>query len=84
MRRFLQLTGYRILRKNAGMNIAKQIIIKFGGPRKLAALLNSPPTTIYSWADRGFVPARRQLEVLRAAARAGVDLTPADFFREVE
>jgi len=84
MRRFLRLTRIGFCVQNARMNIAKQIIIKFGGPRKLAALLNSPPTTIYSWADRGFVPARRQLEVLRAAARAGVDLTPADFFREVE
>ena len=35
---------------------------------------------VQGWNDRGFIPARRQQEVLDAARRLGIDLTPADFF----
>lgn len=60
---------------------AQRIVAKFGGLTRLARALNHKhPTTVQGWLERGFVPAQRQQEVLDAAASAGIDLAPADFF----
>lgn len=59
---------------------AERIIQKFHGTRKMAALLNMPPSTIQSWKDAGRIPARKQSLVLHTARAASLDVTPADFF----
>ena len=61
---------------------ARRIIEKFGGITALARALDKQtlPSVVQGWNDRGFIPARRQQEVLDAARRLGIDLTPADFF----
>lgn len=70
------------------MTQSKRIIEKFGTQSKLARALigddldrlPSMRVAIHGWLDRGFVPANRQQDVLDAARRLGIDLTPADFF----
>lgn len=62
------------------MCIAANIINKFGGTRRLAALLGKPPSTVQSWKKAGNIPACHQALVLVAAKTNGIDLSPADFF----
>ncbi|MBP0492204.1 carph-isopro domain-containing protein [Pararoseomonas indoligenes] len=62
------------------MTPAARIISKLGGTRKAAAILGSPPTTVQSWKDAGFIPARRQGDVVQKAREAGVVIKPEDFF----
>jgi hypothetical protein len=62
------------------MTQAARIIDKLGGTRRAAAILASPPSTIQSWKDAGFIPARRQEEVIRKAKEAGIEIEPAEFF----
>jgi hypothetical protein len=62
------------------MSPAAHIVSKLGGTRKAAAILKSPPTTVQSWKDTGFIPARRQGEVIQKAKDAGIEITPEDFF----
>ena len=64
---------------------AVSIIAKFGGMSALArALGHRNPTTVQGWKQRGFVPARRQGEVLEAARTQGIDLSPAEFLAAAE
>lgn len=63
-----------------GMTIASRIIKRFGGIRPMASALGVSPSTVQTWSEGGFIPARRQQEVLAAAKDKGVDLSPADFF----
>lgn len=63
------------------MNQAERIIEKFGGLSALArALAHKHVTTVQGWKERGFVPARRQADVLKAAERENINLGPDDFF----
>ena len=62
------------------MTQADKIISKFGTQEKLAAALGCRQSVIAGWKKRGFVPAPRQPEVLRAARTNGIDLDPDDFF----
>ncbi len=63
------------------MRPAERIIEKFGGISAMAqALGHRHPTTVQGWKERGYIPARQQNEVLRAARDLGIDLAPADFF----
>jgi propionyl-CoA carboxylase beta chain len=59
---------------------AVSIIAKFGGISALARVLgHRNPTTVQGWKQRGFIPARRQGEVLEAARSHGIDLSAAEF-----
>jgi crotonyl-CoA carboxylase/reductase len=62
----------------------EQVIRKFGSQQRVAELLGIWQTAVSGWVRRGAIPARRQEELLTAAKRAGVDLSPADFFEEAE
>ena len=63
------------------MTQAERIIEKFGGLSALArALGHKHVTTVQGWNERGYIPARQQADVLKAAERENIDLTPADFF----
>ncbi len=66
------------------MNIAKAIVDKFGGTRKMAREIGVPFTTVQSWKGSGFIPARRQAEIMEHARRLKIKLRPADFFPRVE
>ena len=59
---------------------AERIIEKFGGLTALAnALGHRYPTTVQGWKERGSIPSKRQGEVLAAARRLNVPVSPADF-----
>jgi NAD(P)H-hydrate epimerase len=62
-------------------NPARAILSRFGGVRALARTLDLPATTVQGWYERGVIPARRQADLLAAAARAGIPLGAEDFFR---
>lgn len=53
---------------------------KLGGTRKAAALLGLPTSTVQSWKDSGYIPAKQQQPVLDAARANGMALGPEDFF----
>ena len=61
------------------MTPAEHVISKLGGTRKAAAIIGVPPSTVQSWKESGFVPARRQRDVLDAAARVQIKLRAEDF-----
>jgi len=62
------------------------IIQKFGGinpmARKMTEALGKavPPSTVQYWSESGFIPARRQVEVMESARFHSIELAPADFF----
>lgn len=62
------------------MNPAERIVEKFGGTRPMARITGRPPSTIQSWKDAGFIPARHQPDVLMLGRTAGIDIGPGDFF----
>src|SRR5919206_2465326 len=62
----------------------EHIIRKFGSQQRVAELLGIWQTAVSGWVRRGAIPARRQEELLAAAKREGIDLSPADFFGEAE
>jgi ribosomal protein S16 len=66
------------------MTPAERIIEKFGGINPMARKLKIPPSTVQGWKDRGFIPSKRQTEILNAAPEWNVDLSHADFFEEGE
>jgi len=69
-----------------GMDPVAQIIKRFGGIRPMARKLTRalgqrvPPTTVQGWAQRGIIPASRQVDVLFAAKAEGLTLGPENFF----
>jgi hypothetical protein len=72
------------------MNVARRVIGKCGGPRRVAEWLGISVVSVYrmTYPKRrggtgGLIPARHQAALLRRAAREGVDLAPADFFDRV-
>lgn len=62
------------------MSYSRKIIQKFGGINPMARILDIPPSTVQGWKERGVIPARRQVEVIEAARREGIAVSPADFF----
>lgn len=67
----------------SAMSYAERIIDeKFGGVRPMAKKLGIAPTTVQGWKSSGMIPAKRQQRVLEVALEHGINLTPADFFRE--
>ncbi|MGO4125697.1 carph-isopro domain-containing protein [Inquilinus sp. YAF38] len=67
------------------MKACDDIIDRFGGLTSLArALGHKHASTVQGWKQRGVIPALRQQEVLNAALRLGIDLSPADFFEPVD
>jgi DNA-binding transcriptional regulator YdaS (Cro superfamily) len=57
------------------MNAAEHIIDRLGGTRRAAVLLSVAPSTVQSWKNAGFIPARRQAEIIEIANRNGIFLT---------
>lgn len=66
------------------MTPAEHIISKFGGINPMARKLKIPPSTVQGWKDRGFIPAKRQSEVLERATEEGIELSHADFFEAID
>ncbi len=62
------------------MSYVSKITSAFGGVRPLARALGKPPSTVMGWYGRGTIPDEHKPEVLDAAERLGIPLTPADFF----
>ncbi len=58
--------------------MTEQVIDRFGGIRPMAAKLETPVTTVQGWKKRGVIPAGRHADILAAASRAGIALTPAE------
>lgn len=50
----------------------------------MAGLLTLPPSTVQSWKDSGFIPAKHQQLVLDKAREHGIDISPADFFARTD
>lgn len=46
----------------------------------MAAELGRPVSTVHSWKGRGSIPDENKPDVLKAAQRLGLDITPGDFF----
>lgn len=61
------------------MTPAQHIIDMLGGTRRAAALIGVPPSTVQSWKETGFVPARRQAHILDVAAANGIAISASDF-----
>ncbi len=65
--------------------MSKKIIQAFGGVHPMAAKMTEalggpwPPTTIYYWSQQGYIPIRRQPDVIAAAAFHSILLDLADF-----
>lgn len=62
------------------MTQAEHIISLLGGIRRAAEIVGAPPTTVQSWRDSGYVPAKRQQKVREAAQGVGITIKPEDFF----
>lgn len=66
--------------------MSNSVVDKFGGVREMSELLSEhtgkpvPKTTVQYWRDQGYIPMRRQADVLSCAQANGIELTPADFF----
>ena len=62
------------------MTQAERIIAKFGTQLALANAIGCNQSVVAGWKLRGWIPAPQQSRVLEAAQRAGIALSPADFF----
>lgn len=67
--------------------IAERVINKLGGTRAVSLMLGISTQAIYKWmrplhenGTGGFIPHRRQIELMVAAKLRGITLTPDDFF----
>lgn len=60
---------------------AAKIAAKFGGTTALGKALDPPrpPSTIHRWLLSGFVPSKRQQDVMEAARRKRIRLHPREF-----
>ena len=70
--------------------IAERVIQKCGGPKAVADMLGTSVQAIYNWTyprDKGgtggYIPAKRQLELMVVARQYGIVLTHKDFFPRV-
>lgn len=66
---------------------AAHIIAKCGGPQAVAEMLGVDLTTVHKWkysrakgGTDGRIPTSRQHELLKRAQKAGIKLSPEDFF----
>lgn len=65
-------------------NQARFIADRFGGVAALAEQTRLPYHRVADWCRRtGYIPEKHRLEILRAAALSGVDLTAFDFIRHL-
>ena len=67
--------------------VAQRVIKKLGGPRVVADMLAMSTQAVYKWTwptekggTGGFIPTRRQIELMVAAKQRGIILTKDDFF----
>lgn len=60
---------------------ADAIISRFGGKRAIAALLNVSPDAVKQWKQRGDIPGKWHLTLLKLARERGIDLSSADLIR---
>lgn len=67
--------------------MALRVIRKLGGPARVADLLGMTREAVYKWTyprerggTGGYIPARRQLELMVVAKMNGIVLTKDDFF----
>lgn len=61
------------------MNIAQNVIQKFGGQSALARLIGKGQSTIQYWTKAGTIPAKWQNELLRLARENNINLNTNDF-----
>lgn len=61
-------------------NSVARIVEKFGTQGALAEAIGIDPSAISHWKRRGLIPAHRQRQILEAATRRGIPVSPADFF----
>ncbi len=61
------------------MNIAEQIIDRFGGQSELAKLLGRRQSTIEHWAKTGRIPAQWQEKLMKTAREKKINLEAKDF-----
>lgn len=61
------------------MNIAQQVIAKFGSPAELAQLLKLRPSSLSYWAKTGVIPAKWQPVLLELAKKRSITLYATDF-----
>ena len=71
--------------------MAERVIRKLGGPVAVAELLGTSRQAIYKWTyprerggTGGYIPAKRQLELMIRAKMVGIQLTKDDFFPKDE
>lgn len=67
--------------------IARRVINKCGGVRRVSVMLGVSTQSVYKWTypssrggTNGIIPAAKQIELMVAARRHGIDLKPEDFF----
>lgn len=60
--------------------LIKNIILKFGGRRSMAQLLECSPSTIQTWFQRQSIPAKQQQRILSVALANNIKIKPAMFF----
>ena len=66
------------------MNPAEIVISKFGGQSAVAVALGKRQSTVQYWAKTGVVPARWHSQLLAAAQKAAIDLSPGDLVQVPE
>lgn len=59
-------------------NVAKRVILAFGGPTKAAKALGMAISTVDSWQRNGRIPDWRRASIITVAERDGVTL-PREF-----
>lgn len=62
------------------MTYVAPIFEKMGGPRKIAAALSYPESTVRSWLVRGSIPDSEKPAVYIAARAMGASVKICDFF----
>jgi hypothetical protein len=55
------------------------IMDKFGGLSAFSAAIGVPTSTAFSWKDKNYIPAWRQVTLLTLAVERGISLSTADF-----
>ena len=67
--------------------MAQRVVKKLGGPAMVAEMLGVSRIAVYKWmyprakgGTGGYIPARRQLELMVTAKMMGIELTKDDFF----
>jgi len=66
------------------MNVAKNVIAKFGGQTALAKLIGKRQSTVQHWTKIGLIPAKWQPKILDIAASRGIFLNPSDFIPSID